>query len=95
MGFYLCNLKDTKLQDYFGSQTMFSCADNGAFEGSELSAELEKYANADEGIFAVVDANGVEHFLKTLKSGNCHDRDVQLLIHLISKKFSNGFMVRG
>ncbi len=95
MGFYLCNLKDTKLQDYFGSQTMFSCASNGAFDGSELSEELEKYANSDDHIFAIVDAKGVEHFIKTLKSGNCQGRDVKMLTDVVSEKFREGFMIRG
>jgi hypothetical protein len=94
MGYYLCKLKDTKLQEYFGSQTMFSCADNGAFEDSTISSDLEDYANSDENIIAVVDANGVEHFINTLKSGKCCGRDVQMLITVISEKYSDGFMVR-
>lgn len=93
MGFYLCKLKSTELGKYFGSKTMYSIAVAGAFN-SDVSDELNVYCNNDEQVVAIVDKSGVPHFLHILKSGNCHGRDVQLLIDEVSTNYLDGFMVR-
>jgi hypothetical protein len=94
MGFYITKLKDTELKEYIGSQTMYSCADNGAFD-TEVDKELEKYANETDGIFAVVDKSGVCNFLNTLKSGKCKGRDVEKFIKTVEENYMDGFMMRG
>lgn len=92
MGFYITKLRDTKLQEYIGSQTMYSCVDNGAFS-AEVDEELADYANATEGVCAVLDKNGIENFLSVLKSGRCHGRDVSKFIKIVEEKYLDGFMM--
>lgn len=94
MGFYIAKIKDDELREYIGSQTMYSCADNGAFD-TEVEKSLENYANETDGIFAVVDKKGVGHFLNILKSGKCKGRDVKNFIKAVEENYMNGFMMRG
>lgn len=94
MGFFITKLKDTKLREYIGSQTMFSCADNGAFD-SKVDKELENYANETDGIYAVIDKNGIDNFLTILKSGKCVGRDVEKFIKAVEENYMDGFMMCG
>jgi hypothetical protein len=94
MGYYITKLKDTELNEYIGSQTMYSCADNGAFNG-DASKELEDYADENENVMAVVDKSGVDNFLMVLKQGNCRGRDVQKFAKAIEENYRDGFMMRG
>jgi hypothetical protein len=94
MGFYVSKLMDTKLEEYIGSNTMHSCADNGAFN-STVSSEVEKYVNEHQNVYAAVDSTGIEHFLETLRSGRCQGRDIQMLIDAVSTKYLDGFMISG
>lgn len=94
MGFYITNLKDTELKEYIGSQTMYSCADNGAFD-IEVDKELENYANETDGVFAVVDKIGVRHFLNILKIGKCKGRDIEKFINAVEENYMDGFMMHG
>ena len=92
MGFYLAKIKDTELHEYIGSQTIHSCANNGAFD-SDVFNDLQEYADLNNNVMAIVDSNGVEHFINTLKNGKCVGRDIELLINVVTEKYSNGFMV--
>lgn len=92
MGFYLSKLNDGNLGTYFGSQTMYSISDNGAFD-TAVSDEIKTYVDNNEGVIAAVDESGVEHFLSVLKNGNCHGRDIELLINEVTQNYPNGFMV--
>jgi len=74
MGYYITKLEDTKLNEYIGTQTMYSCADNGAFDGN-VSKELEDYAEENENVMAVVDKSGVDNFLMVLTQGKCKGRE--------------------
>ena len=53
---------------------MYSCADNGAFDGN-VSKELEDYAEENENVMAVVDKSGVDNFLMVLTQGKCKGRE--------------------
>ncbi len=94
MGFYITKIGGGEFSEYIGSQTMYSCADNGAFD-SPVSPKFEKIANEDEAIFAIVDKDGVEHFLSVLKSGTCVGRDVEKFIETVENNFQKGFIMRG
>ncbi len=94
MGYYITNLKDKGLNEYIGSNTIYSCASNGAFD-SEIDKELEQFYQDDDNIYAVVDESGIDHFLNTLKNGDVIGRDVGLLIEIVIKKYKNGFTIRG
>jgi hypothetical protein len=93
MSFYITKLKDTELKECIGSQTMYSCVDNGAFD-CDVNKDLEDYANENEGVMAVVDESGVDNFLKILKSGVCHGRDVEKFIKAVEENYKDGFMMR-
>lgn len=93
MGFYIYNLNDEGSNDYIGTQTMYSCADNGAFD-CEVNNELADYAEQNEGIMAVVDKNGIDQFLNILKSGVCNGRDIQKFIDIVESKYMDGFIMR-
>ena len=84
----------TSLGEYVGSQSISSCAGNGAFD-SNVSSELEKLADEDEEIIAIVDGDGVEHFLNVLKSGCCNGRDIQKMIEIVENNYKDGFIIRG
>jgi len=92
MGFYITKLKDTKLGEYIGTQTMCSCADNGAFN-TEVNTDLEAYADENENVIAIVDKSGVSAFLDVLKSGRCNGRDVEKFINIVEEKYMDGFMI--
>lgn len=92
MGFFITKLKEMELNEYIGSQTIYSCADNGAFD-CEVSIELKNYANSHENVMAIVDELGVDEFMRVLKSGKCHGRDISKLIEIINNKYKNGFMI--
>jgi hypothetical protein len=94
MGYYITKLKDNKLNEYIGSQTIYSCADNGAFDGG-ASKELEDYLEENENVVAIVDKSGVDNFLTILKQGNCIGRDVNKFIEAIEENYRDGFMIRG
>ena len=97
MGFHLAKLEivndgNTELIEYIGSQTLYSCADNGAFD-SDVSPEIEEYINKNENIMAAVDKEGVPHFISVLKSGAVTGRDVNKFINVVSEKLTDGFLV--
>ena len=94
MGYYIAKIGERKLNEYIGANTIYSCATNGAFD-CEVSPELEKMANDDDAIYAIVDAKGVEHFLNVIKSGNVIGRDVQLIKNTIEQNYKEGFTIRG
>ncbi len=94
MGYYICKLKDLQLNEYIGSQTIYSCADKGAFS-SEVNEDLNKYADNHENVMAIVDEAGVPHFLETLRTKSVAGRDVQMLIETVEKKYQSGFMIVG
>ena len=93
MGYFISKLNDTKLNEYIGSQTIYSCADKSAFDG-DVSEELEEYADDDESIHAIVDEDGVENFLNILKSGVCSGRDVTKFIEAVEENYMDGFIMR-
>lgn len=98
MGYYFSKIyteidSKTPLGEYIGSQSVYSCAKNGAFD-STISSELEEIAQEDEEIFAIVDVDGVEHFLNVLKGGNCSGRDIQKMIDIV-ENYKDGFIIRG
>jgi len=93
MGFFIAKIDNTELNEYIGSNTIYSCADNGAFN-CEVSEELEELVNSDESIMAIVDEDGVDHFLTILKSGAILGRDVQKLISIVEEKYKDGFIVK-
>lgn len=84
----------TSLGEYIGSRSISSCAGNGAFD-SPVSSELEELADEDEEIIAIVDGDGVEHFLNVLKYGSCNGRDIEKMIDIVEKNYKDGFMIRG
>ena len=85
---------ETELNEYIGSNTMYSCADKGAFGGSgDVRKELIDYANTNESVIAIVDESGVEFFLSILKSGNCNGRDVEKFIKAVEENYMGGFMM--
>lgn len=92
MGFFISKLKETKLNEYIGSKTMYSCADNGAFN-SVVSEDLMSYADNNPKIMTIVDKNGVDHFLKVLRSGGCSGRDISKFADIIEEKYKDGFMM--
>ena len=94
MGYYITKLKDTVLNEYIGSRTMYSCVANAAFNG-DVSRELEDYADEHENVMAVVDKSGVDNFLMVLKQGNCKGRDLHKCVKAIEENYRDGFMMRG
>ena len=99
MGYYFTEIctetnDNPALGEYIGTQSIYSCAENGAFD-STVSAELEELARKDEQAIAVVDGDGVEHFLNVLKSGSCSGRDIQKMIEIVENNYKDGFIIRG
>ena len=93
MGFFISKIDNSELNEYIGSNTIYSCADNGAFDG-EVSIELEELSNEDESIIAIVDKNGIDRFLNILKSGKLVGRDVQTFISIVEENYKDGFIVK-
>lgn len=92
MGFFITKLKETELGEYIGSQTIYSCADHGAFD-SKVDQDLEEYVNKTERVIALVDASGISHFLDILKNKPVSGRDVQKLIQEVENNYMDGFMI--
>lgn len=92
MGYFISNINNGKLNEYIGSVTIFSCADNGAFD-CKVSEELETLADENEGIIAIVDKNGIDNFINILKSGNVKGRDVKKFITAVETNYKNGFII--
>jgi hypothetical protein len=98
MGYYIQNIRlspeedELTVNEYIGSNTINSIAVTGAFD-LPVSDELQDLASRQENIIAIVDANGVEHFLNSIKNNNPSGRDVQKLIELVEEKLQDGFMI--
>lgn len=92
MGYNIKPINGGDMNQYLGSPTMMSLAHNGAFD-CEVSQELQDLANTTEGIMAIVDANGVDHFLRVAKSGNCHGNWLQQVIKVVEENYMDGFIV--
>ncbi len=97
MGYYIKNIRMSEddaitVSEYIGGQTIYAVADSGAFD-SPVSPELEELSDKQENIMAIVDANGIQHFLNTLKNNSIRGRDVQKLIEIVEEKLQNGFMI--
>lgn len=97
--------KEKIVKDWFWTSDTVSNSDviNIRFEdgtgcqgfNSDVSKTTENYVNANENVIAAVEKNGVPRFLEILKSGQCKGRDIQMLIEVIEKNYTDGFMVVG
>ena len=89
---YTLRTRDTQKEQYLGSVTMLSLADNGAFD-TEVGKESEDLCNGDESMMAIVDANGVDLFLAVAQSGRCRGKWLDKVIEFVKQNCADGFIV--
>lgn len=90
MGFHISKVGDTQLGEYFGSNTIFNAAEEGAFD-VVINKETEKLFSPS--VMIIVERNGIDHCLEVLQNTLKPGRDTQKLIKEIQLNYKEGFML--
>ena len=89
---YTMRTRDHSKDQYLGSVTMMSLADNGAFN-CDVCPESANICNNDESMMAILDADGIGPFLVVAESGRCHGKWLDKVIEFVKQNCVEGLIV--